>query len=472
MEFHHNLFKKSKKYIFRKITTGCIMAGLIVMSFSGCSGSTDKKDEKTEASSSTEAESLTESSEKQTPDSSVLSDKDVGVTIDSDGVTILDDYVRVLDDGVNIRMKPSTEADIDVVLAKGVDLHRTGEKDGWSRVKMNGSSFYVSSNFVEKTDIEWKQNEKQNEKAHIVYIDPAKQITADSEKEQIGPDSTVTKARMSPANIGVNTGNFEYDITLTLARKLKAILETRGYTVVMSRDSSSITMSNRERAILANTSSAEVYIKLQAGSASPDVKGIMGFVITQDNPYNSDDYNKSYDLCDSLIGAAVKETGAKKKGIVKTDKLTVLNYCNMPSTVINVGFLSNSEDDTNLSNDEYMEKMAEGIANGIDEYFGHDSSMRQDADSDSNSQDASSDDSQNSGDDDSQNSDGDGNSLDTSSDSDSQNVSGDDDSQNADDNSDSQNVSGDDEAQDSSDDGDSQYSGSDEGDMTDAQDEQ
>lgn len=457
------------------------MAGLIVISFSGCSGSTDKKDEKTEASSSTEAESLTESSEKQTPDSSVLSDKDVGVTIDSDGFTILDDYVRVLDDGVNIRMKPSTEADIYVVLAKGVDLHRTGEKDGWSRVKMNGSSFYVSSNFVEKTDIEWKQNEKQNEKAHIVYIDPAKQITADSEKEQIGPDSTVTKARMSPANIGVNTGNFEYDITLTLARKLKAILETRGYTVVMSRDSSSITMSNRERAILANTSSAEVYIKLQASSASPDVKGIMGFVITQDNPYNSDDYNKSYDLCDSLIGAAVKETGAKKKGIVKTDKLTVLNYCNMPSTVINVGFLSNSEDDTNLSNDEYMDKMAEGIANGIDEYFGHDSSMRQDAGSDSNSQDAGSDsnsqdagsdsnsqdagsddsqnagsgdDSQNAGDDDSQNSDGDGNSLDTSSDSDSHNVSGDDDSQ------------------DSSDDGDSQYSGSDEGDMTDAQDEQ
>ena len=347
-----------------------IMAVLMGLSLSGCSKDEKKQETVTEISTSSEAESLTESSEKDAPDSSILTDKDAGITVDSDGFTLTDDYVVVNDDAVNVRVKPSTNADVYVVLDKGVDLHRTGVKEGWTRVKLNGSSFYVSSNYVEKTEIEWKQNNKRNESSHIIYIDPAKQIMADSEKEPIGPDSEIKKNRMSAANIGVSSGNFEYDITLSLAGRLKTILETRGYTVVLSRDSSSISMSNRERAILANSSSAEVYIKLQAGSASPDVKGLMGFVISKNNPYNSDDYNNSHDLCRIVMDKAAEATGSEKRGIVETDKLTVLNYCNMPSAVINIGFLSNQYDDLKMGTDDFQDKMAEGIADGIDEYFG------------------------------------------------------------------------------------------------------
>ena len=273
-------------------------------------------------------------------------------------------------DNVNVRVKPSTEADIYLVLQKGVDLHRTGEKEGWTRVKLNGSSFYVSSNYVEETEINWKQNEKRSENSRIIFIDPSKQITADTELEQIAPGSSQTKARMSAANIGVGTGNFEYDITLKLAEKLKAILETRGYTVILSRDTSSVSISNRERALMADAASADIYLKLQAGSASADVKGLMGFVVSADNSNNGDDYNKSYDLCKKVIDGAAELTGTGKRGIVETDKLTTLNYCNMPSAVINVGFLSNNEDDIRLSKDEYIGKLAEGIANGIDDYYG------------------------------------------------------------------------------------------------------
>ena len=356
------------KKILKKTYSGCLAAALVVMSFSGCSGKTEKSAGSTETTTGIEAESIDLSTEKETPDSSVLKDDDVGITVDSDGFTIMDDYVKVIDDGVNVRVKPSTDADIYVILEKGVDLHRTGEKDGWTRVRLNGSNFYISSNYVEKTEIDWKQNEKR-EAAHIVYIDPSKQIMADSDKEPVGPGSEETKDRMSSPGIGVSTGNFEYDITLSLARKIKSLLETRGYIVVLSRDSSSISMSNRERALLANTTSAEVYIKLQAGTASPEVNGMMGFVITKNNPYNSDDYDKSYELCSMLLDNASAATGSGKRGIVYTDKLTVLNHCSMPAAVINIGFLSNQDDDKKLAEDAYLDKIAEGIADGCDEYF-------------------------------------------------------------------------------------------------------
>jgi N-acetylmuramoyl-L-alanine amidase len=56
-------------------------------------------------------------------------------------------------------------------------------------------------------------------------------------------------------------------------------------------------------------------------------------------------------------------------GIYETDNLTSLNYCDMPATVLSVGFLSNENDDIALSTEEYRKKVAGGIAKGIDDYF-------------------------------------------------------------------------------------------------------
>jgi N-acetylmuramoyl-L-alanine amidase len=374
MKRNFDLAKKNSARASRKLRgryTAAAVFLILVMSAAGCSKTSNEKETTTEVAASSEAESIPDTEEQQTPpDSSVLKDNEAGTKVDSEGFTILDDYVIVKGDNVNVRVKPNTEADIYLVLQSGVDLHRTGEKDGWTRVKLNGSSFYVSSNYVEVTEINWKQNEKRSENSKVIFIDPSKQITADTETEQMAPGSSTTKARMSAANIGVSTGNFEYDITLSLAQKLKAILETRGYTVKLSRDTSSVSISNRERALLADAELADVYLKLQAGSASEDVKGLMGFIVTANNDNNGDDYNRSYELCKKVLDGAATETGTGKRGIVETDKLTTLNYCNMPSAVINVGFLSNKEDDIRLSKEEYIGKLAEGIANGIDEYYG------------------------------------------------------------------------------------------------------
>ena len=218
-----------------------------------------------------------------------------------------------------------------------------------------------------------------SEKAkHIIFIDPGKQIVDDKELELISPDIDPTqtadgsgmKVKMPPAAVGVSTGHYEYDVTLDVANALKSLLVERGYTVCVSREAGSVNLSNARRAALANANEAEIYIKLEAGAVSdPTTMGVIGFITTSTNSATGLNYQNSYELCYDILKEISEDTTAQRLGIYETDDMTSLNYCTMPATVINVGFLSNQYDDEALANPEYQKSMATAIADGIDAYF-------------------------------------------------------------------------------------------------------
>ena len=101
---------------------------------------------------------------------------------------------------------------------------------------------------------------------HIVAIDAGHQAKANAEKEPIGPSSETMKAKMPAGAVGTVLGVKEYELTLTVAEKLKEELENKGYQVVMIRESHDVNLSNSERARLANESGAEIFIRLHANS--------------------------------------------------------------------------------------------------------------------------------------------------------------------------------------------------------------
>lgn len=324
-----------------------------------------------------------------TPDKPTTSTAEDDTLIDSDGFRPVKDYVVTLQNDVNVRKTAESDGDIYITLDAGVTLNRTGVKDGWARVLINGGIYYVESRFVEETAVKWATETDVEKVSHIVFIDPAKQITEDLNYEPLSPEidapaltdsgeyATPTnaelagmKTKMTAGAIGVNSGNFEYDVTMSVANYLNAELVKRGYTVYLSRTTNNVNISNAKRAQMANASSAEIYIKLEAPKANdPSASGILGFIATSTNSHTGTMYQKNYELCYDVLQTTCEQTGATRMGIYETDNLTSLNYCNMPATVLSVGFLSNNNDDIALGMDDYKKKLAVGIANGIDEYF-------------------------------------------------------------------------------------------------------
>ncbi|SNU08854.1 N-acetylmuramoyl-L-alanine amidase [Lachnospiraceae bacterium] len=320
---------------------------------------------------------------KEEPTTETTESAELGLT-DSDGFVTVKDYVATLQDNVRIRREAKEDADVYITLDKGVNLTRTGIKDEWTRVLLNGSSFYVQSKYVEETNIKWATETEVERTSHIVYIDPAKQISEDMTFEPVSPDieapSGATKAtftdalgmkrKMTSSAVGVDSGVFEYDITMKIAEYLNAELVKRGYTVYMSRTTNNVDLSNAKRTQMSNACGAEIYIKLQTPAVNdPSASGVLGFITTSTNSHTASRYQNNYELCYDILKEACENTDARRMGIYETDDMTSLNYSDVPATVINMGFLSNELDDVYLNDDGYRKKMAQGIANGIDLYF-------------------------------------------------------------------------------------------------------
>lgn len=215
-----------------------------------------------------------------------------------------------------------------------------------------------------------KAEAKTGTKKKIIAIDPGHQSKGDSKTEAIGPGAKTKKARVAGGTTGVSSKVPEYKLTLQIAKKVKKELEKRGYEVVMTRTKNNVNISNKERAILANESGANLCIRLHAdGSELGSVNGASALYPSKDNPYVSKLSAKSKKLAQAVIKNYCRATGARNRGTVKRDDLTGTNWSTIPVIVLEMGFMSNSKEDKNMQKSSYQKKMVKGICDGIDAYF-------------------------------------------------------------------------------------------------------
>lgn len=208
------------------------------------------------------------------------------------------------------------------------------------------------------------------EKGYLVVIDAGHQQRGNSEKEPIGPGASETKAKVTGGTTGVSTGLREFELNLEVAQMLEEILLERGYEVLMVRTTHEVNLSNSERAAVANDHGADAFIRIHAnGSEDSSVNGAMTICQTPGNPYNGALYEKSRKLSDCVLDAFVEKTGAKKQRVWETDTMSGINWASVPTTIVEMGYMSNPAEDQRMASEEYQRLMAEGIADGVDRYF-------------------------------------------------------------------------------------------------------
>ena len=205
----------------------------------------------------------------------------------------------------------------------------------------------------------------------VVVLDPGHTGVVGGGYEPLGPGSSEMKAKDTSGTEGIATGVAEYQLTLKVAKQLSTALKKQGCKVVMTRTNSKNPLSCIQRAKAANRAKADAYLRIHAnGSSNSSTNGAMTICVTKNNRFVSSKlYKKSYALSQSVLNAYVKATGCHKEYIWQTDTMTGNNWSKVPTTLIEMGYMSNPTEDRKMQTKAYQKKMVKGMAEGIKAYF-------------------------------------------------------------------------------------------------------
>ena len=156
----------------------------------------------------------------------------------------------------------------------------------------------------------------------------------------------------------------EKQLTLRTAFLTKKHLEELGYRVVMTR-ARDIFLPLTTRVGLANHRSPSLFVSIHYNSAaSPQAKGIEVYYYGKGLPSRTELSKK---LASSILDQMIKQTSANSRG-VKRGNFQVIRETTMPGVLIEAGFITNSEERALIATQTYLDKIATGIAKGVDVY--------------------------------------------------------------------------------------------------------
>lgn len=155
-------------------------------------------------------------------------------------------------------------------------------------------------------------------------------------------------------------GQYEKSFTLSLSKKMEKMLEQESeMEVFMTRtDDSFISQESRYRPKYANNHNADVFVSIHGNTFSnPSVSGTETFYY----------HNNSRQFAQILQKHVVEAGGFRDRGIKKKD-LFVVRDTNMPAALIEVGYLTNPDNESIMRTDGFQSRVAASIVEGIKEY--------------------------------------------------------------------------------------------------------
>jgi N-acetylmuramoyl-L-alanine amidase len=179
-------------------------------------------------------------------------------------------------------------------------------------------------------------------------------------KRSSGGDSSPITVVIDAGHGGFDRGGIpgqrvsEKDMTLDVARRLKSVLEASGYRVVMTRDSD-VFVPLGTRTAIANSNRNAIFVSVHFNSATRSgASGIETYF------YSRDSLSLASAIHHYVAGGAPSDNrGVRRRGYF------VLRRTNMPSVLVECGFLTNPSEGRLAQTDNYRQRLAEQIARGI-----------------------------------------------------------------------------------------------------------
>lgn len=227
---------------------------------------------------------------------------------------------------------------------------------------------YEESTKIIVNDVIETMNLHSNNQDKVIVIDPGHGSTWDMSSEPLAPGSSKKRVKAPVGGVGKFTKIPEYKVDWDISLKLKSILQDKGFIVVMTKSNIEENPGGIERAEIGNKANARLVVRIHADSFEDE--SVSGTTILVPEALSND--RKS--LCEEssrcaniVLSTMTNEAGVKGRGVVLRDDLTAFNWSNVPTLLIEMGFLSNKNEDTLLNNEDYQNKLSQAIADGIEE---------------------------------------------------------------------------------------------------------
>lgn len=213
------------------------------------------------------------------------------------------------------------------------------------------------------------QEKEEEENSFTVMLDPGHQETGNAEQEPIAPGAIETKPKVSSGTTGVATNKPEYELTLDASFILQEILEEKGFDVILTRSSHQVDISNVERAQMANDENVDLFIRVHAdGAENTEVNGFSVLTPSDDNHYTKNIYEDSLLAAKKLVEQVGEKIALHQDGLFFRDDLTGFNWSEVPVVLVELGFMTNPQEDKNLSDDAYLLQLMNLVADGVEAY--------------------------------------------------------------------------------------------------------
>ncbi|MGO1580976.1 MAG: N-acetylmuramoyl-L-alanine amidase [Peptoniphilaceae bacterium] len=233
------------------------------------------------------------------------------------------------------------------------------------------SSFISNTEKIETNKVEDKDNKEAYKAAGLTIED----LKENKEKRTIskkikaeGPITIVIDPGHGGKDSGaiVDSGLKEKDLNLQVAKILNNKLKSRGYETIMTRTEDEY-IKLLDRASVSNKLNSELFLSIHFNSSdNREAKGIEVLYASESKVIIKSTEQKYF--ADELLKALLEETESNSRGIKNRPDLVVLNKTKSVSALAELGFMSNPDDYDKIIDEEYIEKLANGLFKGIENY--------------------------------------------------------------------------------------------------------